>query len=595
MTILIMKKKIVLICLSILIAFFSCGREGKPKKHIENIGNTPYQTDSILVTYGTNPDRALILLDSAMIMGNIDEYTEQFLRSTIYSKSLEKQQLDSAMSICKALLQHDSVKNNPNNQEEVLNLLINTSRGKGDDNEYLHWSTQKAELCKEQGEEVELLRTEAEIGLIMTHLGRTDEGIKKIDYSIDQLDKTGSVDRMDAFIIASKRMIGVLNDLGRYAETIPLAQHILDRIDHYLKHIKDYSDDSYRLPWSDNPSDRDRYIDFYRAQANGFLAIAYAKTGMVQKAREHLTKFNHSNYGKSFSARRMIIPAQMALGLYDEAMNTCNEMVQRMGSDTINTIYATILHNLAIVARSTGHTEDAFDLMNRHVLLSKLLNDSLHKSKAHEYAARYHDKEQQLIIQKAESENQQKTIISVAIALLLAVAIIALLHFHKQHQRIAKKNRALVRMINESRLLTLEGNDAEEEDMENQPREEYVSHNEATEPNTQNDAKDFVTIDAIIRNERLYADSNLQRQDICDRFGITRITLNNMLFQYRGNASLPQYINSIRMEEAVKLLRNRPDLSITAIAENVGFSAANFRIQFIRSFGMTPMEFRQNL
>lgn len=94
--------------------------------------------------------------------------------------------------------------------------------------------------------------------------------MSKIDEAIRQLDAPGSIDRMDAFIIAVKRKITVLNDQGRHAEVIPLAQRILDRLDHYEQHAKDYAEDSYRLSWSDKPADRDRYIDFSRAQYKWF-------------------------------------------------------------------------------------------------------------------------------------------------------------------------------------------------------------------------------------------------------------------------------------------------------------------------------------
>jgi len=606
-----MKKVITLSSVIVLITFLSCGKGGNSVKYLEHLGDTPYQEDTILVTYGKNPQRALMLLDSAVLLGNVSEYREQIIRAIIFSKSLEEQHQDSALTICKSLLHHDSVKNSPDQKENILNLLIAINRSKADDNEYLYWSAQKAALCREQGEEVELLRTEADIGLVMTHLGQTNLGLEKIDNSIQQLDKAGSVDRMDAFIVAAKRKISVLNEMGRYQETITLAQRILDRLLHYEQHAKEYAEDSYRLSWSENSNNRDDYIDFSKAQAHGFMAIAYATMGDIPKAREHLTAFDQSNYGKTFSARRMIVPAQMALGWYDEAVNTSEQMIQRMGADTMNTNYATILHNLAIVAHASGHKDEAFDLMKRHASLSKTLSDSLHKSEAHDYAARYHAQEQQLMIQKAENESQQKNIITIAIALLLFITTIASFYFRRQRQRIAKKNRALVRMINEAQHLTTgtHGNAATEdmtdddsaeedlvaEDTEELSTEDYPTQKDDTETHfSPTDANEFAFLDTTIRNERLYSNTNLQRQDICDRFGISRIALNNMLFVHRGNASLPQYINSIRIDEAVKLLHNRPDMSITVIAETVGFSPANFRKQFIRIYGMTPMEFRQN-
>jgi len=564
----------------LILAFTGCG-ESDSARHIRNLGNTPYQEDTILVTLSTNSDRAMVLLDSAVLLGNISEYREQYIRASIFTKSLNVQQQDSALAICKALLKHDSVRNEPANRESVLNLLISVCRAKTDFNGYLRWALEKTELCREQGEEVEQWRTEAEIGMVMTHLGQTDKGLAKLDEAIRHLDEPGSVDRMDAFIIAVKRKISALSDLGRHHEVIPLAQRILERLDHYEQHAQDYAEDSYRLSWSDNPSDRDRYIDFSRAQANGFLAGAYAMTGDAARARECLARFNQSGYGRTFSARKMIIPAQMSLGMYDEAMATCDEIARRMGSDTINDNYAVILRNRAIVARAKGHAAEAYDLMHRHAILAKVLSDSLHTSEAHDYAARYHAQEQEQKIHEAEAASRIKTIIIGIIVLLLVIAGSVSFYYRRQRLVISEKNRALVRMINGTPLV--------------EPAEEPEEADDATEQETETNAGLFDMIDTAIRAERLYANGALQRQDICERFCISRHTLNNLLAQHAGGPSFPQYINTIRLEKTLHLLRSNPEMTITAIAAAVGFTPANLREQFKRQYGVTPQEYRQNL
>ena len=573
----------VLLFVSILV-FASCGRNNSAR-HILNLGDTPYQEDSVLVAYGYHPDRALVMLDSALLLGNINEYRAKFIRARIYSKSLLKQRQDSAILICKQLLKHDSVINVLHEQENVLDLLMITSRTKTDFEGYVKWATQKVEVCRLQGEETEQWRTEAEIGMVMAHLGQPEEGMTKIDEAIRQLDAPGSIDRMDAFIIAVKRKITVLNDQGRYAEVIPFAQRILDRLDHYEQHAKDYAEDSYRLSWSDKPADRDRYIDFSRAQANGFLAGAYAMTGDVAHAREYLARFDQSGYGHSFSARRMIIPTQMALGMYDEAMVTCDEMVYRMGNDTVNDDYAVILRDRAIVARAKGHVAEAYDLMNRHANLAKVLSDSLHASEAHDYAARYHAKEQELKIQEAETASRIKSIIIGVIVLLFIIAAAFSFYYRRQRQIISEKNRALVRMINGTPLVVPADETEGTEDVDE------VSESEVPETNSTL----FDTIDNAIRTEQLYSNVSLQRQDICTRFRITRHTLNTLLARHVGSPSFPQYINNIRMEVALPLLRDDPSMTIAAIAAAVGFTSANFREQFKRRYGVTPQEYRQSL
>ena len=568
----------------LILTFASCGRNHSVRQ-IPHLGDTPYQADSVLVAYAYHPDRALVMLDSALLLGNINEYRAQFIRAKIYSKSILKQQQDSAILVCEQLLKHDSVIHAPHEQENILDLLMITSRTKHDFEGYIKWATQKVEVCRQLGEDTEQWRTEAEIGMVMAHLGQPEEGMVKIDEAIRQLDEPGSINRMDAFIIAVKRKITVLNDRGRCAEVIPLAQRILNQLEHYEQHAADYAEDSYRLSWSDKPADRDRYIDFSRAQANGFLAAAYAMTGDAAHAREYLSRFDESGYGHSFSARRMIIPAQMALGMYDEAMATSDEIVNRMGSDTINDDYAVILHNRAIVARSKGRLAEAYDLMNRHANLAKVLSDSLHAGEAHDYAARYHAKEQELKIQETETASRIKSIIIGVIILLFIIAGTFSFYYRRQRLVISEKNRALVRMINGTPFVAPadETEGTEESDEDSEPEE------------SETNSALFDTIDTTIRTEHLYANASLQRQDICTRFSITRHTLNSLLAQHVGSSSFPQYINNIRMEEALPLLRDNASMTITAIAAAVGFTPANFREQFKRQYGVTPLEYRQSL
>ena len=105
----------------------------------------------------------------------------------------------------------------------------------------------------------------------------------------------------------------------------------------------------------------------------------------------------------------------------------------------------------------------------------------------------------------------------------------------------------------------------------------------------------FKTIDNIIRKERLYAQVDLMREDIMQRFGIGRHHLNDQLNTFADGMSFPQYINSIRMEIAYDLLTNHPEMTIGDIAREVGFTAPNLRFQFKRCYGITPAEYRAGL
>ena len=566
-----MKQPLYIIIIGIVSILCSCGG-GKTVRQLQDLGNTPYQQDTILVAYATNPERALTLLDSALLLGNVSDYRAKFIRAKIYSKSLAEQRQDSAIAICKELLKHDSVLSQPTEQMNILDMLIACSRARTDYDQYLHWATQKAELCQKQGEDTERWRTEADIGLIMTQLGQVDNGLEKLDEAISHLDSPGSIDRMDAFVVACKRKINALNALQRFDQVVPLGKRILDRLNHYEQHAKDYAEDSYRLSWSDNPVDRDRYLDFSRAQAWGFMAHAYAYLDSLRSARKYLDLFEGTAYSKSFAARRFIAPTQIELGNYDEPLATYAEMERRMAADTINNEYAIILRARAIASRGKGHIAEALDYQTRYTNLTKQISDSLHRSEAHDYAARYHAQEQQLEIQEKQAEAERSHIISLAVTAIAILAIVFAIYFFHQKRIITAKNRALVKMINDK-------------DTNSSPAP-TVSPTEQSL---------FDEINSAIRNEQLYKNLNLQRQDICERFDINRHTLNDLMAQYADGLSFPQYINAIRLEKALHLLRENPDQTIAVIAKAVGFTPSNLREQFKQKYGMTPQEYRQNM
>ena len=592
---------------------------GTSVRQLPHLGDTPYQQDTILVTYATNPERALTLLDSALLLGNISEYRAQCIRARIYSKSLVEQRQDSAILICKELLGHDSVRNDAAEQENILDLLIATSRAKPDYEEYMHWAAQKAELCQKQGQETERWRSEADVGYVMTHLGKENEGLAKLDEAISHLDAPGSIDRMDAFIVACKRKINALNELHRYNEIITLGQRILDRLNHYEQHAKDYAEDSYRLSWSDHPNDRDRYLDFSRAQANGFIAEAYAIINEKVKAKEHLALFDQSDYGKTFGARRMIAPTQMALGMYDEALTTYAEIARRMAADTLNDDYAVILRSRAIAAHAKNHYVEAYDYQTRYADLSKVLSDSLMKGKAHEYAARYHDQEQKLEIAQVNAQSQRKTIIIWVVVIIIMLISIFACWLLRQWRVIRRKNLVLVEQIGEAieykekyesltpgsspLCATLQpsgGRKGEGSDYSLGQKAQQVT------PIAPAIESDLLSLDDIsndelflrlrhaIKREHLYLDPSLDRQKIMDIFQLSRHRVGAAFAQGSEFASLSDFIRDCRLEYSCNLLVTRPDLSIKEVAAKSGFNyASNYSSDFKNRYTMTPSNYRE--
>ena len=568
----------ILIFLCGILTVIGCSRSFKAPARLPQTSDSLYTARAALKVYGTQPEKALAIIDSALAVGNVSPFRAQFVRAKIYANSLEGLQRDQAIAICEELLDHDSTqvvdKATTVNRNNVLDVMMDACRKNKDDEKWLRYAIERAQLCRDQGMETESLRMEAEIGAAMTRVGRREEGMIKLEQVIGALEKGApSVDRMDAGIVARKRRIVVLDKAGRYLDIISDAQAILDKLEDYQSRPSAYAEDSFRL--RPDGQAHTRYCEFYRAQAHSYLATAYCMMTPPDyaKAREYARLVEESAYGKTFSGRWSLAPIWKALGQWDKLLAVDEEAEHKLGDDTLNTDYATILKDRADAAKAKGQLPQALSYMGRYSRLQEQLNEQRLQTEAQEYAARYHALEQEQKIREAEADSARKDAIITTVAILLILLTTFAVYSVHQRRAIGEKNRALVRMICEL----------------NSTRKDAQA--DAAKP----DKELFDLIDGIIRKEKLYTNINLQRQDIVDRFDISRHYLNDLFSAYANGQSFPAYINGMRMQDALLMLENEPEMSIGLIAEAVGFTPANFREQFKKVFGMTPAEYRQNL
>lgn len=503
-----------------------------------------------------------------------DPFEVDLRTATEYGRSLDHPLREKAISICLSLLERDEAKADTQASADkrlnVLRVLTETFRAKRDMENWLKYSIEMVELNRTWGYETDALRTEAEIGAALARIGREQEGLDKLNAVLAGLaQKTPpSLDGLDAWIVAAKRKINVLDQTNKPEDIIPLAQEIISRLDYYEAHASSFTEDSWRLP--PDPMDRGRWCAFYRSQAHAFLAKAYALLGDRRKARIELAIFETSEHGGTLGGRMMVSPVWKLLGEWNKLLAVDEELLLRMEGDTLNADYAAILHDRADAASARGHYQEAYNWLGRYARLQEKLDHQLQDSQAQEYAAKYHQKEQEVQIAAAKAESQRRGYIIVIFLIFLFSLALASIHFAYERGVIAQKNQALARMINEKT-----------------PRSSAL---QAAEPESQ---VLFQEIDNAIRSERLYANASLQRQDILDRWNLRRQTLNDLMAIYADGDSFPSYINKIRLDEAVEMLRESPALTIGEIAESVGFTMANFRIQFKQRYGMTPVEFRE--
>lgn len=107
----------------------------------------------------------------------------------------------------------------------------------------------------------------------------------------------------------------------------------------------------------------------------------------------------------------------------------------------------------------------------------------------------------------------------------------------------------------------------------------------------------IVSIEKIIVEEKKYLDANLNLDSVADELNLSKSHLSRLINSELG-MSFPDYINSLRVEEA-KMYLQQPEFSdytLIAIGLEAGFnSKTTFNNSFKKCTGLTPSEFRKSL
>ena len=579
----------------------------------------------------SQPDSALMMIErlrrgdltgidttglSVRVNGPLPDYRCDFLRAKVYGQTLEGEWLDSAIIIGERLMALDAAREDLAYRQDVLEMLINACRQHRDDELTIQWSAQLIDLCRQNGDETEALRTVADVGLMLSGIGRADEGLAKIDSVLTLLSGKRKFNELDASIIALKRKVNVLKSMRSSERIVECAQQMLNLMADYEQHPDDFHDGTYREP----PEHlRPGYIDFYRAQAYMFMAEAYAsmspKLGdhrglnkgradagsdhqppnLGGSARHYLSLFENTNYAKTFMARKDFAPIYGLLGEYDKMLAIHDEQEARLRQqgDTVNAEYATILRDRAMAAEAQGRNVEALRLHHAYETLTATLNNRLLQGKATLYAARFHAAEQQREIERHKARAKYLSIVGSYFAVVAVMALLFAAYVVHKRRIVDQKNRALVKQIAEA----AEYRKRYEQQKQEAKPVKVVQQSAATPtipPDAQSVEADlFTNMQQVIKEKRLYLDPQFDRQAASDYFQITTRDVGAAFAQGSEYASITDYINRLRLDHARELITTRPDMSIDEVATASGFSVRRtFSRLFKEKFGLTPTEYR---
>ena len=93
-----------------------------------------------------------------------------------------------------------------------------------------------------------------------------------------------------------------------------------------------------------------------------------------------------------------------------------------------------------------------------------------------------------------------------------------------------------------------------------------------------------------------FLNPDFNREDLMKITALSKNRLNPFLREYAGADGFSDYINRLRVEHSISMLKDNRMYSIDAIATASGFKSRNtYYVAFNKLLGMTPVQYRETL
>ena len=543
----------------------------------DNRAPEQYTREYIMKDYMKDPVRTLQLLDkaevnSAMPLNIVDE-----LRSAVYRNMYRNK---SALHYARRAYVSDSLSHD--NPSHLLRMTVSMAELFSLLSEYkesMRYAVQGVELARELKD----IQSECKLLFCMgenkRRLSFKEEGYLFFDQAIDLLDNSKNEDYETmlsyfygvkmGYLIADKRSNEAL-EIGLQREKL------LDRM-------------------SEQSKIRADLLDLQFAYVYSKLAYLFHLMGDQKRAAVYYKKYQSTNAASTPDGKFDATPYLLLLGKYQAVLDNCRDFKEVMRQqDTLNSQYLSIL-NLEIQANVKLENYKTVINLQRDITAIK---DSIYQREkqnaALELDALYELNEKEARISEQAFQLKIRTITLICILSGALLALFFLWRLWHQNCVIRNNNKALVKRINEQFSMQ------EEMDRSQLGVEKDLSFPEKVEDESgDNEEQDkqmnkmiFEKLDYIIKRDKMYLSPDLSREEL------TRIVrMNNTRFakmiKENTDTNLNGYINNLRLNYAIHLMKEQPDYTLRAIAESSGInSMPTFHQLFKGRTGMTPSEFK---
>ena len=343
----------------------------------------------------------------------------------------------------------------------------------------------------------------------------------------------------------------------------------------------------------------------------GYLYSKWAYNCYMEKkyeqAEKYFAMYQSTEYSRTPDGKMYSIPYLLVSKHYKQVIDNCQEFkeLMRKQQDTINTQYMNVLEREVQAYMGMGNYKEAAVLQGAIIAITDSINNRDKENAALELNTMYNTSEKEDYIAKQAFQLKIRNITLTFLTCITLLALFVLWRMWRFNHIIRYKNKILAKFINErlarkkdSQSLDIDeqlmiSQDIEDESILFDDQEEISDETGKVSGEEEENKKIFIELNRIVVQDQLYLSSELSREDLAQLVHLNNARFARMIKECTGT-NFNGYINDLRIDYAIKLLKLHPNYTIRAIADEAGFNSTPILYNlFKKKTGMTPYEFKK--
>lgn len=326
--------------------------------------------------------------------------------------------------------------------------------------------------------------------------------------------------------------------------------------------------------------------DIREAELMAACSKAYYGAGETKKAEKCYEKLRLTKYGNTDHGIALAVPYLVNSGQYAEALRCIKIKKKHMQKcHSIVTYYynKVLLRNEFKCYYNLNMYKEASFSANENMVMADSLRAREKKDYVRTVKKVFADRDIQLQLIKHEQKAETSQIV-ILLATILVVALCLLLAISIRYNNILRrKDRANLATMEELRKLYNERTRQHTDTI-------AVDENEDDDE----DRKMFVVIYNEIITRKLYLKPGFSRDDAISIVPMSMKQFSALFQKY--STGFVSFVNNLRLEHSLELIRSNQEYTIEGIALDSGFSnRQTFHRLFVEKYGMTPTEYKRLL